>query len=124
MKIFYKEKNLKLALLDLGMAIFSFWRAKKAFDRVPIIEDKAAAQAAKAGKKGGNYVDITVEKNGTKYRINTVDTYKDGTPTAREANAANSINSKIPGEPEIILIPKDASDAEITAILTEKGLLP
>ena len=65
-----------------------------------------------------------MEKNGTKYRINTVDTYKDGTPTAREANAANSINSKIPGEPEIILIPKDATAAEITAILTEKGLLP
>ena len=76
------------------------------------------------GRKGGNYVDITAEKDGVTYRINTVDTYADGTPTAREANAANSINAKTPGDPEIILIPKDATEAEIISILQENGLIP
>ena len=43
-----KYKNPKLTLLDLTMAIFSFWGAKKAFDRAPIIEDKAAKAAETA----------------------------------------------------------------------------
>lgn len=57
-------------------------------------------------RKGSNYVDITAEKDGKIIRINTVDTYKDGTPTKRELKAAQSINSKTPKDKNIILIPK------------------
>ena len=57
-------------------------------------------------RKGSNYVDITAEKDGKVIRINTVDTYKDGTPTKREAKAAQSINAKKPNDKNIILIPK------------------
>ena len=57
-------------------------------------------------RKGSNYVDITAEKDGEIIRINTVDTYKDGTPTKRELKAAQSINSKTPKDKNIILIPK------------------
>lgn len=57
-------------------------------------------------RKGSNYVDITAEKDGAIIRINTVDTYADGSPTKREAKAAASINQKTPNDREIILIPK------------------
>ena len=56
------------------------------------------------GTKGSNYVDITAIKNGQTIRINTVDTYKNGQMTTREANAANLINLKTGGN--IITIPK------------------
>ena len=75
-------------------------------------------------RKGSNYVDITAQKGGVTYRINTVDTYANGTPTTREINAANSINMKTPGEPNIILIPKGASETELINILRAKGLIP
>jgi hypothetical protein len=58
------------------------------------------------GTKGSNYVDITATKNGQTIRINTVDTYKNGQLTTREANAANSIDAKTGGN--IITIPKGA----------------
>jgi len=59
----------------------------------------------KGSTSGGNYVDLTVTKEGKTIRINTVDTYSDGvTPTSREQNAANLINSKV--QDPIILIPK------------------
>lgn len=58
------------------------------------------------GRKGSNYVDITATKNGETIRINTVDTYANGTPTTREQNAAQMINSKTPNDRNIILIPK------------------
>lgn len=61
-------------------------------------------------RKGSNYVDITAEKDGIHIRINTVDTYADGTPTKREMAAAKSIDLKTGGS--IILIPK-GSGAEI-----------
>ena len=51
-----------------------------------------------------NYADITATKNGQKIRINTVDVYKNGELTKREAAAAESIKSNT-GK-EIITIPK------------------
>lgn len=78
-------------------------------------------------RKGSNYVDVTVqsEDGSVTYRINTVDTYADGTtPTTRESTAAASINAKTPGEPDIILIPKGSTTAQIIEILRGAGLIP
>jgi hypothetical protein len=58
------------------------------------------------GTQGSNYVDITAVKDGQTIRINTVDTYANGTPTIRELNAADLINMKTGGN--IVLIPKGA----------------
>ncbi len=66
------------------------------------------------GRRGGNYVDITAEKNGRTLRINTVDTEPDGiTPTYRELKNARNIRRAInfdnqPGDPynHLVLIPK------------------
>jgi RHS repeat-associated protein len=58
------------------------------------------------GTRGGNFIDITAEKNGRVLRVNTVDTYADAvTPTRREAAAAALIRSKTPGD-HLVLIPK------------------
>lgn len=44
-------------------------------------------------------------KNGRTLHINTVDTYSNGTPTAREAAAAALIGAKTPGD-HLVLVPK------------------
>nr|WP_314458962.1 hypothetical protein [uncultured Clostridium sp.] len=70
------------------------------------------------GNKGSNYLDITATKGGVTVRINTVDVYADGkTPTIREQNAANSINSKTGGS--TILIPKGAGLGELSNMLDD-----
>jgi len=59
------------------------------------------------GTKGGNFIDITMEKNGRTLRVNTVDTYADGVmPTRREAAAAALIRSKTGAGEHLLLIPK------------------
>ncbi len=63
------------------------------------------------GNKGSNYIDVTAQKGDETIRINTVDTYADGTPTARELNAANSIMEKTDGV--LILIPKGAGTGDL-----------
>ena len=67
------------------------------------------------GTKGSNYVDITATKNGQTIRINTVDIYKTGELTIREANAANSINVKTEGS--IITIPKGAGIGNLPGLI-------
>lgn len=67
------------------------------------------------GTKGSNYVDITATKDGQTIRINTVDTYKNGELTTREANAANLINSKTGGN--IITIPKGQGIGDLPSLL-------
>jgi hypothetical protein len=59
------------------------------------------------GKKGGSYLDITAtHPNYGTLRINTVDVYKNGLPTARELTNAARIRAQIkPGE-HLLLIPK------------------
>ena len=76
------------------------------------------------GLKGGNYVDITLTKtnvDGTVdvTRINTIDTYVSGAPTAREQAAANLINSKLAarGDDPIILIPKNVNLEDVSRYL-------
>ena len=67
-----------------------------------------------------NYADITATKNGQKIRINTVDVYKNGELTKREAAAAESIKSNT-GE-EIITIPKGSGLGDLPNILKNKEL--
>jgi len=57
------------------------------------------------GKKGSTWVDITATRNGQTLRIQTVDTYADGTMTAREAAAAARIRAAFPND-AIQTIPK------------------
>jgi len=59
------------------------------------------------GTQGGNFLDLTAQKNGITLRINTVTTLSDGvTPTTDEAAAAALIRSKIDPNDPFILIPK------------------
>ena len=67
--------------------------------------------AANGGRRGGNYVDITATKDGVTVRINTVDTYADGTPTKREALAASKIEAKT-GD-SVIMIEKGAGVSDV-----------
>ena len=75
--------------------------------------------------KDSNYIDITLQKviEGKKVtvRINTVDIYKNGNLTKREAEAARLINLKIIGEgkgnPQLITIPKGQGTGNIEKIL-------
>ena len=55
-------RNWKLAALDLGMALFSFWGAKKSFERAPVMSEKRAAKAAKTAESA---TDTSVENNST-----------------------------------------------------------
>jgi RHS repeat-associated protein len=57
------------------------------------------------GRKGGSYPDITATKDGRTLRVNTVDTYKSGKMTKREASNAARIRSQTPGD-HLITIPK------------------
>lgn len=57
------------------------------------------------GWKGGTYVDITATDGKTTIRVQTVDTYADGTPIAREAAAAQRIWNAFPND-KLRLIPK------------------
>lgn len=74
------------------------------------------------GRKGGNYIDITVEKDGVKIRINTVDVYVNGDLKSREETAKRNIERKI-GD-ELITIPKNATMGEVMEILRKAGLIP
>ena len=75
--------------------------------------------------KDSNYIDITLQKviEGKKVtvRINTVDIYKNGNLTKREAEAARLINLKIiregEGNPQLITIPKGQGTGNIEKIL-------
>ena len=75
--------------------------------------------------KDSNYIDITLQKNikGKEIivRINTVDIYKNGNLTKREAEAARLINLKIiregEGNPQLITIPKGQGTGNIKKIL-------
>ena len=75
--------------------------------------------------KDSNYIDITLQKviEGKKVtvKINTVDIYKNGNLTKREAEAARLINLKIIGEgkgnPQLITIPKGQGTGNIEKIL-------
>ena len=75
--------------------------------------------------KDSNYIDITLQKNikGKEIivRINTVDIYKNGNLTKREAEAARLINLKIiregEGNPQLITIPKEQGTGNIEKIL-------
>ena len=75
--------------------------------------------------KDSNYIDITLQKNikGKEVivRINTVDIYKNGNLTKREAEAARLINLKIiregEGNPQLITIPKGQGTGNIEKIL-------
>ena len=93
-------------------------------------EDKSEEylSASKLGNKSikdSNYIDITLQKviEGKKVtvRINTVDIYKNGNLTKREAEAARLINLKIIGEgkgnPQLIAIPKGQGTGNIEKIL-------
>jgi len=57
------------------------------------------------GRRGGSYPDITAVRDNTTIRINTIDTYKSGVPTAREAANAARIRAQTPGD-HLVLIPK------------------
>lgn len=57
------------------------------------------------GRKGASYPDITAVKDGKTLRINTVDTYRNGTMTNREATNADRIRLQTPGD-HLITIPK------------------
>ena len=93
-------------------------------------EDKSEEylSASKLGNKSikdSNYIDITLQKviEGKKVtvRINTVDIYKNGNLTKREAEAARLINLKIIREgkrnPQLITIPKGQGTGNIEKIL-------
>ena len=93
-------------------------------------EDKSEEylSASKLGNKStkdSNYIDITLQKviEGKKVtvRINTVDIYKNGNLTKREAEAARLINLKIiregEGNPQLITIPKGQGTGNIEKIL-------
>ena len=59
------------------------------------------------GRKGSNFVDLTVEKNGKILSVQTVNTLSDGkTHDSRERKNAASIRRKTPGD-HLLLIPKD-----------------
>ena len=93
-------------------------------------EDKSEEylSASKLGNKStkdSNYIDIILQKNikGKEVivRINTVDIYKNGNLTKREAETARLINLKIIGEgkgnPQLITIPKGQGTGNIEKIL-------
>ncbi len=69
-------------------------------------------KSAAGTRKGSSFVDATVElSDGTKVRVQTVDTLKDGvTPTKREMRATEKLirNLEAKGEssPNVILVPK------------------
>ena len=85
----------------------------------------SASNLGNKSTKDSNYIDITLQKNieGKEVivRINTVDTYKNGNLTKREAEAAKLINLKIiregEGNPQLITIPKGQGTGNIGKIL-------
>ena len=85
----------------------------------------SALKLGNKSTKDSNYIDITLQKviEGKKVtvRINTVDIYKNGNLTKREAEAARLINLKIIGEgkgnPQLITIPKGQGTGNIEKIL-------
>jgi len=85
----------------------------------------SASKLGNKSTKDSNYIDITLQKviEGKKVtvRINTVDIYKNGNLTKREAEAARLINLKIIGEgkgnPQLITIPKGQGTGNIEKIL-------
>ena len=85
----------------------------------------SASNLGNKSTKDSNYIDITLQKNieGKEVivRINTVDTYKNGNLTKREAEAARLINLKIiregEGNPRLITIPKGQGTGNIGKIL-------
>jgi len=85
----------------------------------------SASNLGNKSTKDSNYIDITLQKNikGKEVivRINTVDTYKNGNLTKREAEAARLINLKIiregEGNPQLITIPKGQGTGNIGKIL-------
>ena len=85
----------------------------------------SASKLVNKSTKDSNYIDITLQKviEGKKVtvRINTVDIYKNGNLTKREAEAARLINLKIIGEgkgnPQLITIPKGQGTGNIEKIL-------
>ena len=85
----------------------------------------SASNLGNKSTKDSNYIDITLQKNieGKEVivRINTVDTYKNGNLTKREAEAAKLINLKIiregEGNPQLITIPKGQGTGNIEKIL-------
>jgi hypothetical protein len=70
-----------------------------------------------AGTKGSNYVDITAEKDGMTLRINTVDTYANGTMTTREATAKAMIEGKTGSE--LFTIPKGSGLGDLDEYLAK-----
>ena len=85
----------------------------------------SASKLGNKSTKDSNYIDITLQKNikGKEVivRINTVDIYKNGNLTKREAEAARLINLKIiregEGNPQLITIPKGQGTGNIEKIL-------
>ena len=85
----------------------------------------SASKLVNKSTKDSNYIDITLQKNikGKEVivRINTVDIYKNGNLTKREAEAARLINLKIiregEGNPQLITIPKGQGTGNIEKIL-------
>ena len=81
----------------------------------------SASNLGNKSTKDSNYIDITLQKNikGKEVivRINTVDIYKNGNLTKREAEAARLINLKIiregEGNPQLITIPKGQGTGNI-----------
>jgi len=57
----------------------------------------------------GTYVDITGKNGSVTIRVQTIDTYADGSPVAREAAAAQRIKDRFPDD-ELRLIPKRGDD--------------
>src|SRR5437667_6231844 len=56
-------------------------------------------------KKGSSYPDVTATKDGKTVRVNTVDTNKNGTLTARERRNANKIQQARPND-QFTTVPK------------------
>ena len=67
------------------------------------------------GNAGCNFIDISARKGDITVRINTVDTYADGTMTKREAQAKKEIETKT-GQ-ELITIPKGAGLGNLPDII-------
>jgi RHS repeat-associated protein len=59
------------------------------------------------GVTGSAFADLTATKNGRTLRINTVDTYKNGQPTARQLRAAAWIRANQGPRDHLLLIPKE-----------------
>jgi filamentous hemagglutinin len=58
------------------------------------------------GTRGGTFVDVTATNGNSTIRVQTIDTYANGQPTAREAAAAQRIRNAFPSD-ELRLVPKN-----------------